>query len=44
MREIAGWSSLPQPTREAIMSALEDRKAQIPDRERRASGHRLAGS
>jgi predicted Fe-S protein YdhL (DUF1289 family) len=44
MREIAGWSSLPQPIRADIMAALEDRKAQIPDRERRARGHRLAGS
>lgn len=44
MREIAGWSSLPQATRAAIMAALDDRKAQIPDRETRASAHRLPGT
>jgi predicted Fe-S protein YdhL (DUF1289 family) len=44
MREIAGWSSLPPETRSAIMAALDDRKAQIPDRQARARSHRLPGS
>ena len=36
MREIAGWTSLSPPTRRAITQALEERKAQILDRENRA--------
>lgn len=44
MREIAGWSSLPKAVREEVMASLEDRKSRIPDRARRAAGHRLPGS
>lgn len=44
MREIAGWSSLPPQVRTQVMSELEARKERIPDRERRAAGHRLPGS
>ncbi|MFN9543986.1 MAG: DUF1289 domain-containing protein [Phycisphaerae bacterium] len=44
MREIAGWSSLPPATRAAIMATLDDRKAQIVDRENRCRVHRLPGT
>ena len=44
MREIAGWSSLTQAARDDIMASLEARKAQIPDRARRAGAHRLPGT
>jgi len=44
MREIAGWSSLTQDARDDIMASLEARKAQIPDRARRAGAHRLPGT
>jgi predicted Fe-S protein YdhL (DUF1289 family) len=44
MREIAGWSSLPQAARDDIMASLEGRMAQIPDRARRARAHRLPGT
>jgi predicted Fe-S protein YdhL (DUF1289 family) len=44
MREIAGWSSLPPDTRAAITATLDERKAQIVDRESRARAHRLPGT
>lgn len=44
MEEIARWSSLGAPLRLTIMSRLEERKARIQDRERRAAAFRLPGS
>jgi len=44
MEEIARWSSLGSPLRLTILATLEDRKAKIPDRERRATAFRLPGS
>jgi predicted Fe-S protein YdhL (DUF1289 family) len=44
MEEIARWSSLGSPLRLTILAKLEDRKAKIPDRERRATAFRLPGS
>lgn len=44
MREIAGWSSLPTAMRRDILAQLEERKARIVDRDRRARLHRLPGS
>jgi predicted Fe-S protein YdhL (DUF1289 family) len=44
MEEIARWSSLSPATRQAVMTGLEERKARIVDRERRAAAFRLPGS
>ena len=44
MREIAGWSSLPKAVRDEVTSSLKDRMSRIPDRARRASGHKLPGA
>lgn len=44
MEEIARWSSLAPTQRKAIIGTLEERKARIVDRERRAAAFRLPGS
>lgn len=44
MREIASWSTLPADSRRAVLSQLADRKAAIPDRDKRACAYRLPGS
>jgi len=44
MREIASWSTLPPDSRRAVLSQLADRKAAIPDRDKRARAYRLPGS
>lgn len=44
LEEIGRWSSLGMRQRQNILERLEDRKAKIPDRERRATAFRLPGS
>jgi predicted Fe-S protein YdhL (DUF1289 family) len=44
MEEIARWSSLGSRQRQNVLDRLEDRKARIQDRERRAAAFRLPGS
>ncbi|MEQ1753725.1 MAG: DUF1289 domain-containing protein [Micropepsaceae bacterium] len=44
MPEIASWSSLSADVRRSVIAGLEDRKASIVDRERRAAAFRLPGT
>lgn len=44
MAEIGGWTSLTPERRRSVMAELDERKALIADRERRARGHRLPGT
>jgi predicted Fe-S protein YdhL (DUF1289 family) len=44
MAEIGSWSSLSPEARRAVMSALEERKATIADRNARSKLYRLPGA
>jgi predicted Fe-S protein YdhL (DUF1289 family) len=43
MQEIATWASMGEPARTTVLGSLDARKAQIPDRERRARHIRRPG-